>query len=161
MNKFYKISEEQYDKDDCYMGGCLGYPDIKLPKRATKYSAGYDIYALKDFTLNPGETIKLPTGIKVQLDNDKFLLIVPRSGLGFKYRCQLDNTCGIVDADYYNNENNEGHIWVKLTNDSKDGKVLNIKTGEAICQGIIVQYFTTADDESDGVRSGGFGSTNK
>ena len=123
-------------------------------------SAGYDIYSVKDFTLQPGQTIKLPTGIRVKLDSDKFLAIVPRSGLGFKYRTQLDNTIGVIDADYYNSSN-EGHIWVKITNDSKNGDVLEIKQGDAICQGIICQYFLTEDDNVTETRDGGFGSTDK
>lgn len=157
--RFYKISEEQYNKDSDNRLDCP-YCELKLPKRATKYSAGYDIYATRSFTLQPGRSIKLPTGIKVELDNDKFLLIVPRSGLGFKYRCQLDNTCGVIDSDYINSDN-EGHIWVKLTNDSKDGKFIRVESGEAICQGIIMEYCTTDDDMADGVRNGGFGSTDE
>ena len=86
-------------------------------------------------------------------------MIAPRSGLGFKYRLQLDNTVGIIDADYYNSDN-EGHIWVKITNDSRDGKVVEIKAGEAFAQAIIMQYFKTDDDNADGIRNGGFGSTN-
>lgn len=157
MNKFEKISHEQYFKDfndERY----IEYDDIKMPKRATAYSAGYDFYSPIDFVLSPGESIKFPTGIKVQLDNDKYLQIVPRSSLGFKYRFQLDNTAGIIDADYYGNENNEGHIWMKFTNNGD--KVLEIKAGDAVAQGIILQYFKTEDDEADAKRTGGFGSTN-
>lgn len=155
---FHKISTTQYwlDKMDDY----IPYNEIKLPKRATKCSAGYDFYSVTDFTLQPGESIKLPTGIHVHLDDDKFLAIVPRSGLGFKFRTQLDNTIGIIDADYVHS-NNEGHIWIKITNDSKSGDVLEIKQGDAICQGIIMQYFTTEDDNVTTQRNGGFGSTSK
>lgn len=159
MNKFEKISEKQFNKDFGTVHPEL-YDLIKLPKRATKYSAGYDIYALYRFSLEPGETKKIPTGIRVSLDEDKFLMIVPRSGLGFKYRLQLDNTVGIIDADYYNSDN-EGHIWVKITNDSRDGKTVEIKPKEAFAQAIIMQYFKTDDDNADGVRNGGFGSTTK
>jgi dUTP pyrophosphatase len=155
---FHKITTTQYwlDKMDNY----IPYNEIKLPKRATKCSAGYDIYSVTDFTLQPGESIKLPTGIHVHLDDNKFLAIVPRSGLGFKFRTQLDNTIGIIDADYVHSDN-EGHIWVKITNDSKNGDVLEIKQGDAICQGIIMQYFTTEDDNVTAQRNGGFGSTSK
>lgn len=154
MNKFNKITQTQYLLDG--LDKCCKYSEIKLPKRATKMSAGYDIYSVKDFDLAPGETIKLPTGIQVYLDEDKFLAIVPRSGLGFKYRTQLWNTVGIIDSDYHTSDN-EGHIWIKMINESSN--VLHIEKGQAICQGIIMQYFKTDDDESDGIRNGGFGST--
>ena len=134
------------------------YKMIKLPKRATAYSAGYDIYAPYDFSLKPGETIKIPTGIRCRINDDYALFLFPRSGLGFKYRLQLNNTVGVVDADYYCSDN-EGHIFIKLTNDSNEGKSLEIKTGEAFAQGIFLQYGVTEDDEADGVRNGGFGST--
>lgn len=156
--KFEKIGKVQYLYDN--VSDFIFYDKIKLPKRATQMSAGYDIYSVTDFTLNPGQSIKLPTGIRVKLDSDKFLAIVPRSGLGFKYRTQLDNTIGVIDADYYNSSN-EGHIWVKITNDSKNGDVLEIKQGDAICQGIICQYFLTEDDDVTETRDGGFGSTDK
>ena len=102
--------------------------------------------------------MKIPTGVRILLDENKFLMIVPRSGLGFKYRLQLDNTVGIIDADYSNSDN-EGHIWVKITNDSRDGKVLVVHQGDAIAQGIILEYIKTDDDTAKGVRNGGFGST--
>lgn len=155
--KFEKISREQYEHDDVDV--FINYDDIKLPQRATKYSAGYDIFSVKSFTLGPYETILIPTGIKVQLDCDKFLMVVPRSGQGFKFKVQLYNTCGIIDADYYDNDDNEGHIWVKLYNDSPEGKTLVVRQGDAICQGIILPYFITENDRSENVRSGGFGST--
>jgi dUTP pyrophosphatase len=157
MNKFEKISEKQFKKD---VGDFPSvYNAIKLPKRATKRSAGNDFFAPHTIILDPGITAKIPTGIRVSLDDDKVLVVVPRSSLGFKYRLQLDNTLGVIDADYYDSDN-EGHIWLKITNDSKDGKQLVIKQGEAFAQGIILQYFKTDDDDADGVRNGGFGSTN-
>ena len=155
MNKFERISNEQLYVD------FKDYPcdyKIKLPKRATKGSAGYDFFAPFDFEIPPRCTIKIPTGIKVQLDDDKMLSIYPRSGLGFKYKMQLYNTVGIIDSDYYYSDN-EGHIWCKFYNDSPDGKTIAIKKGEAMCQGVILQYFKVADDNADGVRNGGFGST--
>lgn len=158
MNKFEIISQEQYYKDFT-SENFVKHSELKLPHRATAKSAGYDIYSITDVALVPGETIKIPTGIKVQLDDDKFLAIVPRSSLGFKYRLQLDNTIGVIDADYYNNANNEGHIWIKVTNDGRVPMV--VKKGEAIAQGIILQYFKAIDDDTTGERIGGFGSTNK
>ena len=156
--KFEKISYTLYKKENLDIN--IGYEQIKLPQRATKFSAGYDIYSVCDFELRPNQTILLPTGIKFECDPDKYLLIVPRSGQGFKFKVQLYNTCGVIDADYYNNEKNEGHIWVKLYNDSPEGKTLSVSKGDAICQGIISQYFVVDDDKSDKERVGGFGSTN-
>ena len=158
--KFEKISYEQFlaDLDDRWYDYDL---DIKIPKRATKHSAGYDIYSVFDFELAPGQTILLPTGIKFDCDSDKFLMVVPRSGQGFKYKVQLYNSVGIIDSDYYNNEKNEGHIWVKLYNDSPEGFTLSVKQGEAICQGIISKYYLVDNDSSEDVRTGGFGSTSK
>lgn len=145
------------------------YNKIKIPARATVGSAGYDFFAPFDFGLRApysfddtyirrDSSIKFPTGIRIVLDDDKYLAIYPRSGLGFKYKVQLFNTVGIIDRDYYYSDN-EGHIWVKLYNDSPEGKRLAIKQGEAFCQGIIQQYFLTEDDEANGIRNGGLGST--
>lgn len=157
MNKFYKVSLEQYIKDG---GSRENWNDIKIPCVATSNSAGHDFYSPFDFYLNAGETIKIPTGIKAELDNDKVLLILPRSSLGFKYRLQLDNTVGVIDSDYYNNKDNEGHIFIKITNDNYNNKQLVIKKGEAIAQGLIVQFFVANGSESENVREGGIGSTN-
>ncbi len=134
------------------------YNNLKLPKRATKSSAGYDFYSPYDFTLKPGETIKIPTGIRCQMESDYVLLILPRSSLGFKYRLSLDNTVGVIDADYYN-ALNEGHIFIKMTNNSN--KELTVKQGEGFAQGIFLQYGITIDDDTNEKRIGGFGSTSK
>lgn len=134
------------------------YENIKLPKRATKKSAGYDFFAPYDFSLAPGETIKIATGIRVLLDDDKFLMCAPRSGHGFKARVQLDNTIGIIDADY-SESSNEGHIHVKLTNDSHTGKTISVARGDGMIQAIILPYFKVDDDDSTTQRDGGFGST--
>ncbi len=158
--KFEKVGYEQYQKS---IGEHIDlrdeYNNIKLPKRATTGSAGYDFFSPFSFSLEAGETIKIPTGIRVLLDHDKFLAIYPRSGLGFKYRLQLDNSVGIVDSDFFQSDN-DGHIFIKITNDGREGKCVEIKRGEAVAQGIIQQYFVTEDDDADGVRNGGFGSTN-
>lgn len=161
MNRFEKVSYNQYLEA---IGGDLDlfdeYNDIIIPKRATTGSAGYDFFAPFTFTLNPNETIKIPTGIRVILDSDKFLAMYPRSGLGFKFRLQLDNTVGIIDSDYCNSDN-EGHIFIKITNDGREGKSITINKGDGIAQGIITQFFKTDDDNSEGIRNGGFGSTTK
>ena len=134
------------------------YDSLSLPKRATKGSAGYDFYAPFDFTLKPGETIKIPTGIRAQMEEDWVLHLYPRSGLGFKFRLQLNNTVGIIDSDYYYSDN-EGHIFAKITNDSNEGKVVSVKAGTGFIQGIFLQYGITMDDDAQGIRNGGFGST--
>jgi len=163
---FDKVSFDQYIKDvghDDFTSAKINlikeYSDIKLPQRATQGSAGYDIFSPCSFTLEVGETIKLPTGIRVKIENtNKFLMIVPRSSLGFKYRMQLDNTCGVVDRDYAYSDN-EGLIYIKLTNDGKEGKVIEINKGDAIAQGIFIDYGLTKDDNVKTVRNGGIGST--
>ncbi len=134
------------------------YEEIRLPKRATAGSAGYDFYTPVPLTVRPGETVKIPTGIRVKMDPDWVLKCYPRSGLGFKYRIQLNNTVGIIDSDYYGSDN-EGHIFAKLTNDSKEGKVVELKAGAGFMQGIFVEYGITVDDDVTEVRNGGFGST--
>lgn len=164
MNKFEKISKEQFDKDFGYSKSSIAcrsiYDAIKLPKRATTGSAGYDFFAPYDIEILPRQTALIPTGIRVILDDDKFLAIYPRSGLGFKYKMQLWNTIPVIDADYSGSDN-EGHVWVKFYNDSPDGKTIKIKAGEAMCQGVIQQFFKTEDDNTDGVRNGGWGSSDK
>ena len=136
------------------------YEDIKLPTRATTGSAGYDFFAPFDFTLAPNQTITIPTGIRVKIEEGYVLQIYPRSGLGFKYRLQLDNTVGIIDSDYYYSDN-EGHIFVRITNSSNQDKVLTVKKGEGFCQGIFTEYFITYSDNVINKRNGGFGSTTK
>ena len=136
------------------------YDSLKLPCRATKGSAGYDFYAPFAFSLEPGSTIKIPTGIRVQMQEDWVLQLYPRSGLGFKYRLQMNNTVGIIDSDYFYSDN-EGHIFAKITNDSNEGKTLEIGAGTGFMQGIFLQYGITEDDAAEGIRNGGFGSTTK
>ena len=164
--KFHKVSKERFVADwmDAFEGVSADeaekiYEGIRLPRRATAGSAGYDFFSPADFTIKPGETIKIPTGIRVEMDQEWVLKCYPRSGLGFKYRLQLDNTVGIIDSDYYDSDN-EGHIFIKVTNDSKrPWKTLNVLRGEGFAQGIFVEYGITIDDEAAGVRNGGFGST--
>lgn len=165
--KFEKVSFEQFKKD--FKEVCNNYSDeeiveiydnIKLPKRATKGSAGYDFYTPIGFSLLPGGTIKIPTGIRCKMEEGWVLKIYPRSGLGFKFRLQLNNTVGIIDQDYFYSDN-EGHIMAKITNDSNEDKIVEVKTGDGFAQGIFVEFGITVDDETDGVRNGGFGSTTK
>ncbi len=136
------------------------YGELKLPHRATKGSAGYDIYSPIDFELKAGEEILIATGMRCRMQEDTVLLIVPRSSLGFKYRFQLNNTVGVIDSDYFYTPN-EGHIFIRFTNDSKNGSVLKIKKGQALAQGIFVCYGITEDDDAKGERQGGIGSTDR
>ena len=134
------------------------YREIALPKRATAGSAGYDFYSPVDFSIAPGESIKIPTGIRVEMDQEWVLKCYPRSGLGFKYRLQLNNTVGIIDSDYFYSDN-EGHMFAKLTNDGREGKTVELAKGTGCMPGIFVEYGITVDDDASGVRNGGFGST--
>lgn len=169
MNKiaqFEKVSFEQFEKDwlKCFpetKNVKEIYDSIKLPKRATTGSAGYDFYAPSDVTINKGASTLIPTGIRSKINDGWLLCIFPRSGLGFKHRVQLDNTVGIIDADYYNSSN-EGHIMVKLSCDAHDdGHTVSVGTGEGFSQGIFMQFGVTIDDDTQGIRDGGFGSTTK
>lgn len=159
--KFEFVSKEQYLKDfEFKEDACEVYSKLKKPHRATAMSAGYDFCSPFDFHLEPGMTIKIPTGIRAKMPEDYVLMIYPRSGLGFKYRLQLNNTVGVIDSDYYN-ALNEGHIMIKITNDSNEGKALDIKAGEGFAQGIFMQYGIVEDDDAKDIRVGGFGSTTK
>ncbi len=162
---FFKVSYEQFQEgyQDTYPDAGeeeirAAYENLQLPRRATSGSAGYDFFLPGDIRLAPGETVKIPTGIRVKMEENWVLMCYPRSGLGFKYRLQLNNTVGIIDSDYYDSDN-EGHIFAKITNDSKEGKVVELAAGSAFMQGIFVEYGITMDDEVSTVRNGGFGST--
>ena len=163
--KFHKVSAERFMADwkDTFPETAEEtiadiYNKIKLPVRATAGSAGYDFFSPVDITLNPGETVKIPTGIRVEMEQDWVLKCYPRSGLGFKYRLQLNNTVGIIDSDYFYSDN-EGHIFSKITNDSNESKSVSIQAGTGFMQGIFVEYGITVDDDAHGIRNGGFGST--
>ena len=163
--KFHKVSAERFMADwkDTFPETAEEtiadiYNKIKRPVRATAGSAGYDFFSPVDITLNPGETVKIPTGIRVEMEQDWVLKCYPRSGLGFKYRLQLNNTVGIIDSDYFYSDN-EGHIFSKITNDSNESKSVSIQAGTGFMQGIFVEYGITVDDDAQGIRNGGFGST--
>ena len=142
MRYFEKISFKQFSKDICDDKEL--YDEYELPKRATKSSAGYDFFALYDIVLHPGEILKIPTGYKAKFNFDEMLMLVVRSSMGFKYNVRMCNQVGIIDSDYYNNSDNEGHMWVSLQNEGKEDYV--IKKGSAYCQGIFVKYLTCGDE---------------
>lgn len=165
--KFEKVSFGQFMAD-----WCKNYPNcteketkeiyeaIPLPVRATAGSAGYDFCLPEKINLPAGESMLIPTGIRAKISDGWVLNIYPRSGLGFKFRLQLDNTVGIIDADYYNAAN-EGHIMIKVTNDGRKGDTLSLERGKGFAQGVFLPFGITVDDEADGERVGGFGSTGK
>ncbi len=156
--RFEKVSPAQFNEGYEGENAAAVYEGLKLPERATSGSAGYDFYAPFDIVLKPGETVKIPTGIRAWIEDGWVLKLYPRSGLGFKFRLQLNNTVGIIDSDYYNSDN-EGHIFIKITNDTNEGKTIEIPAGTGFAQGIFVEYGITLDDDADGIRNGGFGST--
>lgn len=165
--RFHKVSREQFaavmkEEFPEYAEEAVrdAYESIRLPERATKGSAGYDFYSPFAFSLVPGASIKVPTGIRAEMEEDWMLTLYPRSGLGFKYRLQLNNTVGIIDSDYFYSDN-EGHIMAKITNDSREGRTMEIHRGEGFMQGIFVEYGITVDDDASGIRNGGLGSTTK
>ena len=134
------------------------YEALSLPVRATSGSAGYDFYLPFDLVLHPGESVRIPTGIRARMEEGWVLMLFPRSGLGFKYRLQMDNTVGVIDSDYYYSDN-EGHIFAAITNDSRQEKVLALKAGDAFMQGVFMPFGITESDCAAGRRNGGFGST--
>ena len=164
--KFEKVSFEQFQKDwkknfDATEEDIKAiYDSIQLPKRATKQSAGYDFYAPISLQLKPQEVKLIPTGIRAKMVDGYVLMLYPRSSLGFKYRMQLNNTVGVIDADYYFADN-EGHIMVKFMNDSRDASTLVIEKGTGMVQGIFMPFGITMDDEVNQERKGGLGSTTK
>lgn len=157
MRYFEKISFEQFKKD--ISNDKKLYEEYNLPKRQTKYSAGYDFESLFDFTLKSGETKKIATGTKVNMNSDEMLMIVVRSSLGFKYNTRMCNQVGIVESDYYNNLDNEGHLFVKIQNEGINDLI--IKKGDRICQGIFIKFLTVDNEEIiQNERTSGIGSTN-
>lgn len=155
--KFEKISLKEFEKqenDDIEM-----YEKLEIPTRGSKFSAGYDFHAPYRITLKAGKATKIPTMIKADMEEDEVLLIDVRSSLGFKHNVRLANTIGVVDKDYYNNSNNEGHIFIKLYNPNDYDIVL--EQGERFAQGIFIKYLKVDDDNVERTREGGIGSTGR
>lgn len=171
--KFKKVSFEQFKKDfinlfykenDIIDKSYIRfiYDNIKLPERKTNGSAGYDIFSPISFNLNAGENFIIPTGIKANIEEGWVLTVYVRSSIGFKYGVSLSNTTAIIDSDYYNNKDNEGHIFIKLSNnDISFNKKLMIINNNAFCQGIFLPFGITVDDNTTKERVGGIGSTNR
>lgn len=158
MRKFEVISINQFNKD--FKDTDTKYDDIIIPKRSTKFSAGYDFYMPYDLTIKKDEVVLIPTGIKVMLNSDEFLGIYIRSSLGFKYNLRMCNQVGIIDSDYYNNTSNEGHIFVKLKNEGDNDIIL--KKYDRYVQGIIQKYYIVDNEkEIEDIRVGGIGSSGR
>ena len=143
MRKFEKISFEQFKKD--IEDNKELYDSYNIPKRGTKFSAGYDFESLYDFVIKPGEIKKIPTGIKASMNDNEVLLLIVRSSQGFKYNVRLCNQVGVIDNDYYNNESNEGHIFIKLRNEGDKDYAVN--KGDKVVQGVFINYLTVDDEE--------------
>lgn len=157
--EFKVVSEKQYC-DDLYSLLNISddsYKNIKIPCRATIGSAGYDFYCPISITIKPGDSARIPTGIRCKIDDGYVLQIYPRSSLGFKYQMGLLNTVGIIDSDYYNADN-EGHIIVGVIN--RGNKDLVINKGDRFVQGIFYKYYLASEQDNKQQRRGGFGSTN-
>lgn len=131
--------------------------EIALPQRKTPLSAGYDLAAAEAVAVPPGETVLVPTGLKAYMPPDEFLALYIRSSLAVRRRLNLANGVGIIDADYADNPDNEGHILVAVTNTGP--AAVTIAAGERIAQGIFHRYGVTADDQPGAPRVGGLGST--
>lgn len=177
MNKFEKISSGQFMTDmmanknyhitkdymlwdyEKHVNIDLGriYNSIKLPVRATGRSAGYDFFIPATITIFAGEQADCLTGVKCRLDDNAVLLIDIRSSMGIKRGLSIANTIGVIDADYYNNPVNEGHIHIVLKNNSDTD--VTLEAGTRVAQGIIIPYLITEDDAAHGGREGGIGST--
>lgn len=144
MRDFEKISFEQFKKD--IKDDLDLYNEYSLPKRTSMNAAGYNIFLLDNVCIAPGEIVKLPTGLKSYFEGDEVLLFVVRSSMGFKYNIRLCNQVGIIDADYYNNSSNEGHMWIRIQNEGD--KVVEFSKGDSIVQGIFMKYLMTDTDEN-------------
>ena len=136
------------------------YKVLNKPRRATRRSSGYDIYSPIEFTLEPGQSIVIPLGLKAYMLEDEEVLLFPRSSVGSKFKIRIDNTIGKIDSDYYNNPDNEGHIMLFMTNTGS--KVWEVSVGQAIAQASFYKYLTTdTDNPVSEERTGGVGSTDK
>ena len=165
--KFEKVSPQRFVNDwistfpqQTIEQAVMAYEHIQLPRRATSGSAGYDFFAPVGFELPAGGSIKIPTGVRAIMEDGWVLTLYPRSGLGFKFRFQLDNTVGVIDSDYAHSDN-EGHIFMRMTTDNREGKGLRVPAGTAFAQGVFLPYGITVDDDVQTVRNGGLGSTTR
>ena len=151
MRCFEKISFDQFKKD--VKDDLELYNNYILPKRSTKNSAGYDFFAIEELVIKPRQIIKIPTGYKAKFSSDEALLVLMRSSLGFKYNLRLTNQVGLIDSDYYDNESNEGHIWVSIQNEGD--QEITINKNMAYSQGVFIKFLITDNEEATVIRTGG------
>ena len=178
MRKFEKISKEQWLKDTSLETILIAKQEvnsegasievnkvidvydecIQLPQRSTTRSAGYDLISPIDAEIPPHSQMMIPSGLKVNMEADDVMFIIIRSSLGIKKGLSIPNQTGVIDSDYYNNPDNEGHFWICLRNNNDTPYKIN--RGDRISQAIFLKYSTTADDQPiSNSRNGGFGST--
>lgn len=159
-NQFYAVTHKQWLSEGM---SDESFNRIRIPRRSTSKSAGYDFVIPYNMEIAPHMSQVIKTGIKCNMDDDTVLMIFPRSSMGIKHGIYLMNTVGIIDADYYNNESNEGHIYIGLKNTSDEP--LQLSAGDRIAQGIFIKYGTILTESLGyvpvGNRKGGFGSTGK
>lgn len=170
MIRFEKVSFEQFCRDMVELNGVDSpdeetirkiYDGIQLPKRSTSKSAGYDFFVPYSFSIQSGGDAHILTGVRAIMDSGYVLMIYPRSSLGIKHGIHLANSTGVIDADYAEAAN-EGHIHIVLTSEkSVINHYARFKAGDRIVQGVFVKFFVTDDDDADGQRTGGIGSTGK
>lgn len=158
-----QLSPEQvYSDKDVENAAKVIYDLIRLPERATAGSNGYDFFfPFGDTEIAPGQSIIIPTGIKVKLNPGWALLVYSRSSLGFNYRVLIEENVAVIDEDYFDNINNEGHIFIKIINDNREGQTVTLRLGAAFCQGLFTLTGRAANDNVTLERVGGIGSTNK
>lgn len=161
MDRYFKqISQQQWDNDfkDALEMHQVDYAKHQLPKRGSKNSAGYDFFSPINEIIPAHGTAKIPTGVKAYMQPDEVLMVYPRSSIGFKTNIRLSNTTGVIDSDYYNNSDNEGHIWIKFYNPTDND--FSIAIGDKIAQGIFTKFLTCGEEITE-KRNGGLGSTGK
>ena len=158
-----QLSPEQvYSDKDVENAAKFIYDLIRLPERETAGSNGYDFFfPFGDTEIAPGQSIIIPTGIKVKLNPGWALLVYSRSSLGFNYRVLIEENVAVIDEDYFDNINNEGHIFIKIINDNREGQTVTLRLGAAFCQGLFTLTGRAANDDVTVERVGGIGSTNK
>ena len=154
--KFLHVSDAQYAASA--LPDALPAGSIPLPRRATAGSAGYDFVSPADVTLQPGEALTIPTGVRCEMQPGWVLMLFPRSGLGFKHQVHLANTVGVIDSDYFHAAN-EGHIMVRIVNGSDHA--VSIARGERFCQGVFLPHGLAEEEDVLADREGGFGSTGR
>ena len=134
------------------------YSQVNLPRRATKLSAAYDLYSAAEVTIEAGQMGQIPTGVKAYFQDDEVLYLYSRSSFPIKYGLILPNSVGVIDADYYNNSNNEGELFLLVYNITN--YAVTVPQNERIAQAVFAKVLRSDDDlVNDEIRKGGFGST--